>query len=68
MFELEFSYRIIRAAGGRDASGNAITQDDWLYIWRKEISESGAGAWDKPKDGNTPANNIFAKTHFDDMF
>jgi len=68
VFELEFSYRIIRAAGGWDASGNAITKDDWLYIWRKEISYSGAGAWDKPKDGNTPANNIFAKTHFDDMF
>jgi len=82
VFDCEFLYRIIRAGGkytqidGKgpfypaDYNGSAIVKDDWLYVWRKDASASGQGAWDKPIDKNTQAdgNFIYKKTDLSQIF
>lgn len=60
IFDCEFSYRIIRD------ETVAITQDDWLYIWRKDLSDAGNGKWDKPQDAN--GKFLFAKRNFPAIF
>jgi hypothetical protein len=76
VYDLEFSYRIIRSPakekddGGQkfavDYNGAAIKQDDWLFLWRDTGSAAGGGAWDKPKDGD--GNFLYAKTELEDLF
>ena len=56
-FELEFTYRFIRD------EAVAITQDDWLYLWRKGEDAK----WDKPKS-KTGAKFLYAKTDLTALF
>jgi len=51
LFDLTFTFRIIRAMGGTDYANNPITENDWLYVWNKDVSGS-QGGWDKPQLGN----------------
>lgn len=60
IFDCEFSYRVIR-----DETA-AITQDDWLYIWRKDLSDAGNGKWDKPIDADS--KGLYAKRNFPAIF
>lgn len=66
VFNLTFSWRIIRAAGGKDYAGNPIVKDDWRYIWNKDAGGAGTGAWDQPKDAN--GNFLYDRTNFNLLF
>jgi hypothetical protein len=48
LFECEFTFRIIN---GLDVDGNAVTQDDWLYLIDRNAG--GAGRWDKPQEATS---------------
>jgi len=56
VFDVEFTYRLIRDENA------AITQDDWLYIWRKN---SSGGKWDKPDVGG---KYLYAKKNLANLF
>ena len=71
LFEVTFTYRLIRGGPGsfdgslwyvHDYNGAKITQDDWLYLWNRNASASGEGAWDKPVDED--GNGLYQKTNF----
>jgi len=80
VFECEFTFRIIRSGGefvtenGKkypaDYSGAAIKEYDWLYVWRKNASSSGKGAWDRPYDDITQGDGdfLYAESDLENIF
>lgn len=75
LFELVFSYRLIRSGpkvdvGGKpfpiDFLGNAITENDWWYAWNKNASAAGTGAWDIPTDAD--GAEMYSKSDFTLIF
>jgi len=55
-FDMSFAFRLINDAL------TAITQDDWLYIWREDQA-----IWDKPTDSPGVANFLYSKSTFSSL-
>lgn len=69
LFDLEFTFRIVRAGGGLDYDKALIVKDDWLYLWNKDGGGGSNGVWDRPKfsDG-TVTKFLYDKTNFNNLF